>query len=58
MVGIFIATAPLVASETEDVVDSERICEKREPQEPPNITWAGKLGKNLCSFQSPGKLFS
>src|SRR5580693_9116631 len=27
---------------------------KRKPQEPPNITWAGEPGKNLCSFQSPG----
>jgi hypothetical protein len=31
---------------------------KREPQEPPNITWAGEPGKNLCSFQSPGKFCS
>jgi len=25
---------------------------------PPNVTWAGEPGKNLCSFQSPGRFFS
>jgi hypothetical protein len=58
MVGIF-ATALLVASETEGVVTTATwIGEKREPQEPPNITWAGEPGKNLCSLQSPGRFFS
>ena len=46
-------------SETEGLVTTATwIGEKREPQEPPNITWAGAPGKNLCSFQSPGRFFS
>ena len=46
-------------SETEGLVTTATwIGEKREPQEPPNITWAGEPGKNLCSFQSPGRFFS
>jgi hypothetical protein len=57
MVGIF-ATALLVASETTGVVTTATwIGEKKEPQAPPNITGAGKTGKNLCSFQSSGRFF-
>src|SRR5580765_2701759 len=39
------------------VIDRMRSDAGDESQEPPNISWAGEPGKNLCSFQSPGSFF-
>jgi hypothetical protein len=50
-------TEVLVCDSRKNALLKVGICEKRKPQEPPNITWAGEPGKNLCSFQSPGSFF-
>ena len=61
MVGIFVATQLLVASETEGVVTDSNmtLLKKKERQELHNITWAGEAGKskNLCSLQSRESFF-